>query len=162
MAYMNMENLVLEDVRIENRWKNFTGMDGKRTFNVILTQEQAEEIQKAGWNVTFKDPEKYNDPFQLKVKVSWKIKPPKICMIDSSKQTFLNEETVSALDNCVIEKAWLVLEPSHWSYQGKEGISAYLSNGRFLVQDDPFEHLFDDRKVVNAPDEVVDPDQLPF
>ena len=153
MAYFNgekMENAVLRDVAgADIRFKNFKGektnynTEGQRTFNVLLDEETAADLEAKGWRIKVlenkKDPSAPAIP-SIKVRVSFGTVPPKMYMVTSKKKTQLTEETVMLLDTAEIIKCDLVLTP-YVGKMSKDGLaSAYLRTGYFtIVEDDPFE-----------------------
>ena len=100
-----MNKLVIDNARLI--FKNFSGKgdaynrEGDRNFAVIIDDPNAaEDLARAGWNVRpliSKDPDE--DPTHyIKVKVSFKVRAPKVRLLSNHKQVFLNENTISSLD----------------------------------------------------------------
>lgn len=152
MAYFNgekMENAVLRDVAgADIRFKNFKGektaynAEGQRTFNVLLDEETARDLEEKGWRIKIlenkKDPSAPAIP-SIKVRVSFGTVPPKMYMV-TKKKTQLTEETAMLLDTAEIVKCDLVLSPYVGKMSTDGRASAYLRTGYFtIVEDDPFE-----------------------
>ena len=88
----NMENRnfisAVENARII--FRNFSGEErmynkkGDRNFTLVLTPEKAEELRNLGYNVKTRPPREEGDENQylLAVSVSYKIRPPKIVLIN--------------------------------------------------------------------------------
>ena len=81
------DNVVIEDAIII--WKNFSGEEsrfnraGDRNFNVVINDvDFADELKRLGWNVKEHEArDEGDDPyFTLACSVSYKIRPPKICL----------------------------------------------------------------------------------
>lgn len=143
MAYI--KNIVIEDAHII--FRNFSGKTsqfnpaGKRSFALILTQEEADRFSKEGWNVKYLKPrEPGDDPtpyINVNVKFSkdYPSRDPKIYTISGRKRTSITEETVGTLDYAEIETVDLVVSPYRWTMNGKEGITAYLKEMYITVED---------------------------
>lgn len=153
MAYFNgekMENYVLKGVDGRDvRFKNFSGAktdfnaEGVRKFTILLTEEEAAELQEKGWRIKMLENKKEpNSPLvpSIRVRVSFGVVPPKIYMVTSRKKQLLDESTVMLLDTAEITKLDIVLTPyvSKMSVDGYA--SAYVKTAYFnIVDDDPFE-----------------------
>ena len=153
MAYFNgekMENAVLRDIAgVDIRYKNFRGektdynTEGQRTFNILLDEETAADLESKGWRIKIlenkKDPTAPAIP-SIKVRISFGVVPPKMYMVTSKKKTLLTEETVMLLDTAEIVKCDIVLSP-YVGKMSKDGLaSAYVRTAYFtIVEDDPFE-----------------------
>ena len=148
-------------------FKNFSGKgdnynrEGDRNFAVIIDDPKAaEDLARAGWNVRpliSKDPDEEPTHY-IKVKVSFKVRAPKVRLLSNHKQVFLNENTISSLDFAKIEECGVVISPYMWEVNGKRGISAYLDSMYAKIEDDPFADKYAD--YADAPD--VDPNDCPF
>lgn len=153
-----LRNITIEDCRLI--FRNFAGEEkqynqsGNRNFGVILDPETAAALEEDGWNIKYLAPrEEGEEPTPwLKVKVSFKVAPPKLYLISGKKKTELNEETAVALDYAEIEKVDLIINPYQWEVNGKTGISAYVKNLYATVVEDELAKKYDF-------DEV---DELPF
>lgn len=146
-----MNKLVIDNARLI--FKNFSGKgdnynrEGDRNFAVIIDDPNAAEgLANAGWNVRpliSKDPDEEPTHY-IKVKVSFKVRAPKVRLLSNHKQVFLNENTISSLDFAKIEECGVVISPYMWEVNGKHGISAYLDSMYAKIEDDPFADKYAD------------------
>lgn len=153
-----MNKLVIDNARLI--FKNFSGKgdnynrEGDRNFAVIIDDPNAaEDLADAGWNVrplVSKDPDEPPTHY-IKVKVSFKVRAPKVRLLSNHKQVFLNENTISSLDFAKIEECGVVISPYMWEVNGKRGISAYLDSMYAKIEDDPFADKYAD--YADAPDD---------
>lgn len=153
-----MNKLVIDNARLI--FKNFSGKgdnynrEGDRNFAVIIDDPNAaEDLADAGWNVRpliSKDPDEEPTHY-IKVKVSFKVRAPKVRLLSNHKQVFLNENTISSLDFAKIEECGVVISPYMWEVNGKRGISAYLDSMYAKIEDDPFADKY--AGYVDAPDD---------
>lgn len=153
-----MNKLVIDNARLI--FKNFSGKgdnynrEGDRNFAVIIDDPNAaEDLADAGWNVrplVSKDPDEEPTHY-IKVKVSFKVRAPKVRLLSNHKQVFLNENTISSLDFAKIEECGVVISPYMWKVNGKRGISAYLDSMYAKIEDDPFADKYAD--YADAPDD---------
>lgn len=138
----NDRNRTLEDITIA--FRNFAGKEdlynreGDRNFAIILEPEVADSMLQDGWNVKYlrardegDDPQPY-----IQVAVSYKNRPPKICMVTSKGMTYLTEDEVEMLDWVDIETADCTLNPYDWSVNGKAGTKAYLQALYVKIEED--------------------------
>lgn len=135
-------------------YRNFTGegskfnREGDRNFAVIIeTQELADQLTEAGWNVKIKPPRDEDDsPFMfLPVKVKFNDRGPTAYLKSGSADPVkLDEESIGILDDIDILNVDLDVRPYDWEVNGKEGRTAYLQS-IFVTQDvDRFASRFDD------------------
>lgn len=143
--------LAIDNARII--FKNFTGKDdkfgreGDRSFSIIIEDDAlAEQLANDGWNVkplTPRDPDEKVNHF-IKVKISFKVRPPKIWLLTNHKRTLLDEDTIATLQYARIENADVVVSPWRWEVNGKTGIAAYLETLYVKIEDDPFADKYAD------------------
>lgn len=159
MAKERLPKIEIESAQIT--FRNFTGKamefntEGDRNFFVFLDPEVAKQLEKDGWNIRYLSPRDEGDEPRpgMKVKVSYKGRPPKIMLMTANGRSFLNENTVEMLDWAEIENIDLVIEPYQWKLKsGKEGVTAYLQTMYVTIKEDRFA-----AKYYNSPD----PDELP-
>ena len=153
-----MNKLVIDNARLI--FKNFSGKgdnynrEGDRNFAVIIDDPNAaKDLANAGWNVRpliSKDPDEEPTHY-IKVKVSFKVRAPKVRLLSNHKQVFLNENTISSLDFAKIEECGVVISPYMWEVNGKRGISAYLDSMYAKIEDDPFADKYVD--YADSPDD---------
>lgn len=137
--------LAIDNARII--FKNFTGKDdkfgreGDRSFSIVIEDDAlAEQLANDGWNVkplTPRDPDEKVNHF-IKVKISFRVRPPKIWLLTNHKRTLLDEDTIATLQYARIENADVVVSPWRWEVNGKTGIAAYLETLYVKIEDDPF------------------------
>lgn len=143
--------LAIDNARII--FKNFTGKDdkfgreGDRSFSIVIEDDAlAEQLANDGWNVkplTPRDPMRRSTIF-IKVKISFKVRPPKIWLLTNHKRTLLDEDTIATLQYARIENADVVVSPWRWEVNGKTGIAAYLETLYVKIEDDPFADKYAD------------------
>ena len=143
--------LAIDNARII--FKNFTGKDdkfgreGDRSFSIVIEDDAlAEQLANDGWNVkqlTPRDPDEKVNHF-IKVKISFKVRPPKIWLLTNHKRTLLDEDTIATLQYARIENADVVVSPWRWEGNGKTGIAAYLETLYVKIEDDPFADKYAD------------------
>lgn len=114
---------------------------GTRTFCLVLTPEEAQDMATRKWNVKEKLPSDHEgaEGFHfLQVKVGFQgYKPPVIVMITSKGHTILSEDMVSILDSVDIKQFDCVLRPyDHNSGMGT-GRAAYLKTAYVTIDEDP-------------------------
>ena len=155
-TYEKLDNLIFND--LDGKcvvFRNFAGKEsrwnqqGKRTFNIMLTEEEALELEAKGWRIKKLNPKKEGDPvaYTLKVRVSFGLYPPKVYLVTSHKKTLLDDEDVSQLDKAEIVNADLIITPyinRDESYASDGKASAYLKLAYFTIPDNPFEDKYAD------------------
>lgn len=143
--------LAIDNARII--FKNFTGKDdkfgreGDRSFSIVIEDDAlAEQLSNDGWNVkplTPRDPDEKVNHF-IKVKISFKVRPPKIWLLTNHKRTLLDEDSIATLQYARIENADVVISPWRWEVNSKTGIAAYLETLYVKIEDDPFADKYAD------------------
>ena len=148
--------LEIENARII--FRNFAGApskfnrEGERDFSVIIpSQELADELIDAGYNVKIKPPrEDGEDPFIfLKVKVKFNGRGPAAYIRSGDKVTKLTEETIGILDEIDIASVDMDIRGYDWEVNGNSGKTAYLAaidveqnidrfGARYTAQELPF------------------------
>lgn len=138
----NDRNRTLEDITIA--FRNFAGKEdmynrqGDRNFAIILDPEVADSMLRDGWNVKYlraRDEVDEPQPY-IQVAVSFKNRPPKICMVTSKSMTYLTEDEVELLDWADIETADVTLSPYDWAVNGKSGTKAYVHALYVKIEED--------------------------
>ena len=148
----------LQPVVLENRrilFRNFAGEEGRfnakgnRNFNVVLEPEEAEAMEKDGWNIKYLQPrEEGDEPLpRLEVTVKFGKIPPRVILITSKGKTQLDEDMVSLLDWAEIENVDMIVRPYEWEVNGKTGVKAYLKSIYVTIREDELE-----RKYMDVPD----------
>jgi len=145
-------------INIENAkigFRNFAGLEGKfnkagdRNFCIFLEADIAEQLLEDGFNVKFLKPRDEGDVEQayLPVSVNYSNIAPKIVLITTGGKTILDEEFVSTLDHAEIDTVDIILNPYHWTVNGKSGIKTYVKAMYVTTVADEFE-----AKYYNVPD----------
>lgn len=128
----NNRNLTLENVSIV--FRNFEGKEGKynragdRNFAILLNEDLASQLVEEGWAIKYLKARDEGDQPQayLPIALSFKGRPPKVCLITSRGLTYLEEQDVATLDWVDIETADVTLNPYNWAVNDKSGIKAYV------------------------------------
>ena len=137
--------LQIDDARII--YRNFSGTaskynrEGDRNFSVVIpTQEMADELIKAGWNVRIKPPREGGDePFMCQpVKIKCCDRGPNCYLRSGKAQTELIEKTIGCIDDIDILSVDLDVRPYDWDVNGKSGRTAYLQSIRVTQKIDRF------------------------
>lgn len=152
-------------------YRNFSGRgtiynrEGDRNFCVVIeTQEQADMLMDAGFNVKIKEArEEGGIPFMyMKVNVKYHPKGheferlnPEAVLITGRRQNKLDEESICVLDGIDILNVDMDLSGSNWSAQGRTGRSAYLSKIYITQELDRFATRY-------AEEESPEEDEVPF
>lgn len=147
MSYIT-DNLKFENCQV--MFKNFSGQNDKfntsgelHDFAVKIEDPVfAQQLIDDGWNVKQLAPrneeEEMHPTYFLKVKVDFRIRPPKIVAICGRKQTLLTEDTMECLDYQIITNADVIVSPYNWEVNGKTGVKGYLKTGYFVLEEDEF------------------------
>lgn len=138
----NDRNRTLEDITIA--FRNFAGKEdrynaaGNRNFAILLDPETADSMLLEGWNVKYlraREDGDYPQPY-IQVNVSYKNRPPKVCMVTSKSMTYLTEDEIELLDWADIETADVTLNPYDWAVNGKSGVKAYVHALYVKIEED--------------------------
>lgn len=162
---MALSNAILEDVKII--FRNFSGKEGQynregdRNFSVILSPEQAKQMEEDGWNVKYLKPRDEDDeptPYiQVAVNFKGKARPPRVVMISSRGRTTLGEEDVSILDWTENKQVDLIFRPYEWAVNGSSGVKAYLQSIYVTIIEDELEIKYADVQDSAASSIMEDP-----
>jgi hypothetical protein len=136
-------------------FRNFSGEkskfnpQGDRTFNVIITQEEADELTREGWNVKSLPPREEDElpTPTLPVRVYYGKRSPVAVLITHRGKTPLDESMIGILDWAEPKQIDMIIRPSHWDVNGKQGIKAYLKAVYFTMQESEL-----DLKYADIPD----------
>jgi hypothetical protein len=153
-------NVVLDNVRII--FRNFAGKkgdynkDGDRNFAILLTDEMAAGLSKAGWNVRTTrerelDGETVGGEPYLGVKVGYSGRPPRVVIITSRGKTDLSENEVGMLDYADITNVDVIVRPYDWDVNGKTGRKAYLKSIYVTIDEDELDLKYADVPTAGGP-----------
>lgn len=146
---MTNNNISIEGARIF--FRNFSGKagqfnaEGDRNFCVALDDPGLiEKMISDGWNVRHLAPLDPNDDPQayVQVKLSYKVRPPKVVLVTSRGNTMLDEETVGMLDWAEISNVDLIVNPYQWTMGGRTGVKGYVKAIYVTIVEDEFEKKY--------------------
>ncbi len=148
-------NLLLEDVDI--LFRNFAGREkefnaaGDRNFSVLLDEATADKLTREGWNVKALRSRDEDEPprYHLSVKVSFKIRPPRVLLLSSGGRTVLPEDLLDLADYVDVLVCDVNIRGSHWDVSGKQGIKAYLQTIYIKVREDPLDMKYADVPMID-------------
>lgn len=149
-------NITVEGARII--FRNFGGAEGpyngpgERSFGLVLPADLAVQMLNDGWNVKYLQPREEGDEPQpwLPVKVSYKIRPPRVVMVThrgnppKPVRVTLPEDLVDMVDYADIANVDVIVNPSIWNFNGKSGVKAYLQTMFVTIQQDELEKKYAD------------------
>lgn len=157
--------LMMENANIF--WLNFAGKEkisngrlvnpeGKRNFCValdkevngkrVVDQELTDVLVADGWNVKYAQPRDEGDPVipYLQVEVRFDNFPPDVILVTSEGRSRLDEDDVKMLDWAEITHVDLVVNPSHYNVNGREGVKAYCKTVYVTIEENPFAKKYSD------------------
>lgn len=104
-------------------FKNFSGRPtkykkegGLRSFALVLTEEQAEELEQRGYPIKRLRPREegeIGDPY-IRVTARFSNFPPKVYLVCNGKKRLLDEETIGELDTLDIDSWDVIVTPYYW------------------------------------------------
>lgn len=164
------EILEIENAKLMGgRFKNFSGAkteynrEGDRYINIKLPEEMVEPLENAGWTIkTLKPKEEGDAPVRyINVKIRYKSqggkKDPKIYKgVSADNMHLIKEENVGDLDKDEIVKMDIVINPSYFDRNGKEGYSAYLDTLYVIIKGNRFQSKYN---VIDEDIEVEEEDE---
>ena len=165
LAMATKNKLMMENARIF--WLNFAGREkivngrlvnpeGKRNFCValekeldgkrVVDQELTDALVADGWNVKYAQPRDEGDPVipYLPVDVRFDNFPPDVILVTSEGRSRLDEDDVKMLDWAEITHVDLIVNPSYYNVNGREGVKAYFKTVHITIEEDPFEKKYSD------------------
>ena len=149
-----MNAITIKDCSVA--YKNFRGIggdynaDGDSNFTVVIDEEVARELKKAGYNIRVQPGRKEGDEdrYLLKVNVSYRFVAPNIYVIDDGTRVKMAEDTVGRLDGANIDFVDLSFTPSHWKKGAREGVAAYLKTLYVYLQVDELDREWNENHPV--------------
>lgn len=140
-------------VQIDNArliFNNFQGKEnqfnrnGEKSFCVILDEENARVLEHDGWNVKWlAEREEGERPTPIiNIGVRFDIFPPKIILITSTGEKYLNDDTVESLDWLDLAQVDLIFRAYDWEFAGKNGRKAYLKTMFVTIEEDALEKRY--------------------
>lgn len=157
-------NAILEGVRIG--FRNFAGAEdqynreGDRNFAVFLDDERiAAQLSEDGWNVkrTKDKPEieGYEPIWYIPVKVSYKIRAPKVMLVTKRGKTPIGEGEISMLDWVEYTNVDLILNANPWAMNGNKGYTAYLQSMFITIIEDELDEKYGDIPTLGGGQQMV-------
>lgn len=151
ISYNSKKNIAIENVKII--WRNFSGetsrynKDGKRTFNIVLTDPaDVELLRRDGWKIKeLQRDEDEEEAWTMQVSVNYGRITPMVHMINSQgKKRLLNEDTIDLLDGVEIANVDLIIRPYEWDVNGETGTKAYVKSMYVTIEEDQFASKYAD------------------
>ena len=139
--------------------------EGKRNFNVILTEEQAQDLIDRGFYVRTMPPRNEDDEPRYLLKINVRMdsdRPPKVFLCTAKSKTPLTADMLSEIDNAEadrsIEKVDLTFSPYRSPTRtDSNGYSAYLHSLYVTVEEDELAARYAAKY-----EQAEDDDSLPF
>lgn len=124
---------------------------GNRTFSVVLTEDEAEELLDRGYNVRIRQAKDNPDEkfCFLSMTVNYNHIPPRIYRVVGGKMTLLNESNVGIIDTSDIFNVNLSVNARYWEINGKSGIKPYVNVMYVEVEEDSFADRYADCELMN-------------
>ena len=147
------ENRMYEIEGARLKFKNFSGearkynAEGDRNFNVVIDHEFADQLKNDGFSIRERviDEEYDEVEYLLKVKVSYRIRPPKIVVVSRTGKRNFTENMIDELDYSEITEADLVFRGVPWPERvGRSGMTAYLDEMYVVLRERRFEEKYAD------------------
>lgn len=141
---VKMEGVTLVFRNFEGREERFN-QAGNRNFGVLLDDDVAKAMEADGWAIKWlkarEEDEDGEEQAWLKVKLSYKGRPPTVAVITSRGRLNLKEDAVETLDWADIKTVDLIVNPYAYEIQatGKSGISAYVKSLFAIIEEDELE-----------------------
>ncbi len=161
-----LRNLIMEDRTMI--YKNFAGRasqfneEGDRNFCILLSDEEAAELERDGWNIKNQRPNEEGET-QKYMAVSVKYRgrdgqpmrsQPRLTLITSRGRTELDEDAAEIIDQSDIARVDLIVRPYEWGFAGKSGVKAYLKEIYVTLEESKFAQRYNQIAEVNAAPET--------
>lgn len=148
------EIINFDDVRIIRR--NFRGekgqynREGSRSFCVVLTPDEAAELEARGCRPKMKPSRENPDELYcfIPIAVSYVNYPPKIYRVVGDQMTLLTEANVGVLDSSDIIKIDFCVNCRRWEVNGDRGVKLYVNALYATVEEDVFASRYSGYRIV--------------
>lgn len=117
-TYLSIEHAILMYKNFEGRPTKFDPKGGKRTVNVVLSNEAAQELKDLGWNVKEKAPRDVDEDWLYTTEIVINMEsqyPPKIYLCTEKKgkkrMALLDSDTIKLLDTGEFSNIDIVINP---------------------------------------------------
>lgn len=171
-TFLKDGSLSVEGARII--WTNFSGRPtkfnaagGKRTFNLVLDRDTADELARDGWNVREIEPKNEGDEplYVTEITVGFGQYPPKVYLIDSRSKRMqpLDEDSISLLDNIDIENVDVMVRPYRHGVANARGttVKGYVKSLYVTQDNSDFNGKYAGYNV-NHSDAMDEDEEIPF
>lgn len=167
-----MAKVTIENAKV--RWMYFPSEDGKRSLNVILSEEQKQIAEELGLNIKYNKPRNEGDDIfpSIKLIASYRFSEPDIFLVRDPKKkpVKLTEDTIDtvlgSLSASDIDYADVIFTTSAYDNRGNKGVSAYIQTMYVVAKPNPLANKWE--KNWDDPDNEVNletgisHDDLPF
>ena len=112
---------------------------GYRTFNIVLTEDQADELRSYGAKISAHPPK--NDDQKILYTITafiGKYPPDNMFRVIPSGKERLTFKTIGLLDHENIEKADVDINLKYWEKDGNSGYKAWVKNFAVYIKEDEF------------------------
>lgn len=151
MAIKPRETVTFRDTALI--FKNFAGeakkfnKEGERNFSILLSEADALDLEKKGWNVRPLKRREEDDEqlYHLKVKVAYANRPPRVWLISSGARTMIGDGLIGMFDHLEFTRVDLVISAYNWQLDtGASGKTAYLQSMFATMYEDELEQEYAD------------------
>lgn len=161
---ITIENAHITFCNLAGRKRQFNE-EGKRNFNVILTEEQAQDMIDQGLHIRTMPPRDEDDEprYLLKINVNMDSqRPPKVVLCTKKNQTVLTADMLSEIDNAAADRSIVNVDLTFRPYRSpmrtdSNGSSAYLNSMYVTVEEDELAARYAAKY-----EQAEDDDSLPF
>lgn len=132
------ENIVRFKYR--NFSKDFNGDPYDGTSNtvphgtIVIEEEKAKELADRGLNIKTSENRDGDTEYTLDIFARYDNFPPDIHLIIDDTDRVLDGDTIGLLDSVWITDIDLVISPSRWSFGGRSGVRAYVSQANIYAE----------------------------
>lgn len=167
-----MAKVTIENAKV--RWMYFPSEDGKRSLNVILSEEQKQLAEELGLNIKYNKARNEGDDIfpSIKLIVSYRFSAPEIWFVRDPKKkpTPLDEEHIDIvlgkLEPSDIDYVDAIFTTCPYDNKGNKGVSAYVQKMWVVAKPNPlaskWEKNWDDPDNEVNLETGISHDDLPF